>query len=203
MLRANMPERARIRTSADAWRDVSRVTAADVCVPGYAHRVRNVPIARMRAVDEEYRIRYVRGESEIDHISSRSSSAATMASATSRRNSQRHLEGAAQGRARRELHDRVCSGELTLDERSAASRAIGLRPIVGMSEANRLVHAKRFSRMARGRRVDFKETLSSKLDGIVETCCAFANAYGGVIVIGFVDPDRTSGRLDRLRWRST
>jgi len=45
-------------------------------------------------------------------------------------------------------------------------------------------------------RVDFKETLSSKLDGIVETCAAFANAYGGVIVVGFVDPDRTRGRLE-------
>jgi len=45
-------------------------------------------------------------------------------------------------------------------------------------------------------RLDFKETLSSKLDGIVETCAAFANAYGGVIVIGFVDPDRGSGRLE-------
>ncbi|MBC5798660.1 MAG: ATP-binding protein [Candidatus Eremiobacteraeota bacterium] len=44
-------------------------------------------------------------------------------------------------------------------------------------------------------RVDFKETLSGKLESIVETCCAFANAYGGVVVVGFVDPDRTNGQL--------
>ncbi len=44
-------------------------------------------------------------------------------------------------------------------------------------------------------RVEFKEALPSKLDSIVDTCCAFANAYGGVIVVGFVDPDRTTRPL--------
>jgi len=44
-------------------------------------------------------------------------------------------------------------------------------------------------------RVDFKECLPEKLDTIVELCCAFANAYGGIIVLGFADPDKTNGIL--------
>lgn len=44
-------------------------------------------------------------------------------------------------------------------------------------------------------RVDFKEIFPQQLDPIIETCCGFANGYGGIIVVGFVDPDKTGGVL--------
>jgi predicted HTH transcriptional regulator len=42
-------------------------------------------------------------------------------------------------------------------------------------------------------RLDFKEILNP--EAVVESACAFANAYGGIIVVGFKDPDKAKGQL--------
>jgi len=99
------------------------VTAAEVCMPGYARRVRFVPVAEMRAVDREYHVRYVRGESAIDHLIP-----LELGGDNGIRNLWPQPYGGAWNAGRKdelehELHDRVCSGALALDEaqRSIAS----------------------------------------------------------------------------------
>jgi hypothetical protein len=44
------------------------VSARDVCVVGYSHRIRNVPIAEKRRVYGEYNLEYVKGADEVDHL---------------------------------------------------------------------------------------------------------------------------------------
>ncbi len=92
------------------------VTAAEVCVPGYARRVRFVPVAEMRAVDREYHVRYVRGESAIDHLIP-----LELGGDNGIRNLWPQPYGGAWSAGRKdelenELHDRVCSGALALEE---------------------------------------------------------------------------------------
>jgi hypothetical protein len=47
---------------------VLEVTKADVCVPGYAKKVRNVPIELKRQVYAEYGVRNVFGKHVVDHL---------------------------------------------------------------------------------------------------------------------------------------
>src|SRR5438132_8559183 len=49
--------------------DVLAVTKKDICIPGYARKVRNVPAAVKRQVYEEYGIlSHPPGEYEVDHL---------------------------------------------------------------------------------------------------------------------------------------
>lgn len=44
------------------------VTVAQVCTPGYARSVRNVPTELKREVYRRYHMAYVRGAAEVDHL---------------------------------------------------------------------------------------------------------------------------------------
>lgn len=92
------------------------VTADDVCVPGYARRVRNVPLDEMRAVDARYRFHYVRGESEMDHLIP-----LELGGDNALANLWPQPRGGTWNAQRKDelenvLHERVCSERLSLDE---------------------------------------------------------------------------------------
>ena len=94
------------------------VTAADICVPGYAKKVRNVPAAVKRQVYRSYGIaRHRPGDYEVDHLISLELGGS---------NSVRNLwpesyrtspwNARVKDRLENELHRRVCAGSMPLDE---------------------------------------------------------------------------------------
>jgi hypothetical protein len=110
--------------------DTLEVTAADICVPGYTKKVRNVPVAVKRQVYASYGIRtHEPGEYEIDHLIS-----LELGGSNSIRNlwpeSHRtspwnaHVKDALEN----ELHRRVCNGTLDL---SKAQRIIAQNWVMG------------------------------------------------------------------------
>jgi hypothetical protein len=66
------------------------------------------------------------------------------------------------------------------------------------ADADTLIHSEAIKWLeaaaSESQRVEFKEIFPD-LDKVAESACAFANAYGGIIVIGFVDPGKTNGQL--------
>jgi len=110
--------------------DTLEVTAADICVPGYSKKVRNVPIAVKRQVYASYGIRtHKPGDYEIDHLIS-----LELGGSNSIRNlwpqSYRtspwnaHVKDALEN----ELHRRVCSGTMDL---AKAQRIIAQNWVMG------------------------------------------------------------------------
>ncbi len=103
--------------------DTLAVTASDVCQPGYAHAVRNVPSDVKRQVYESYGIlHHTRGQFEVDHLIS-----LELGGSNSVRNlwpeSYRTQPWNARVKDQLEdrLHDDVCSGQMDL---AAAQHAI-------------------------------------------------------------------------------
>jgi hypothetical protein len=95
---------------------ILEVTAADICVPGYSRRVRNVPAPVKRGVYASYGIRRHRpGDYEVDHLISLELGGS---------NSQRNLwpesfhtspwNAHVKDDLENELHRRVCNGTLDL-----------------------------------------------------------------------------------------
>ena len=110
--------------------DTLEVTAADICVPGYSKKVRNVPIAVKRQVYLSYGIRkHQPGDYEIDHLIS-----LELGGSNSIRNlwpqSYRtspwnaHVKDALEN----ELHRRVCAGTIDL---ATAQRIIAQNWVMG------------------------------------------------------------------------
>ncbi|HEY2895835.1 MAG TPA: hypothetical protein VGJ12_01760 [Gemmatimonadaceae bacterium] len=110
--------------------DTLEVTAADICVPGYSKKVRNVPIAVKRQVYLNYGIRkHKPGDYEIDHLIS-----LELGGSNSIRNlwpqSYRtspwnaHVKDALEN----ELHRRVCAGTIDL---ATAQRIIAQNWVMG------------------------------------------------------------------------
>ena len=110
--------------------DTLEVTAADICVPGYSKKVRNVPIAVKRQVYASYGIRtHKPGEYEVDHLIS-----LELGGSNSIRNLwpesfrtspwNAHVKDALEN----ELHRRVCDGTLDL---AKAQRIIAQNWVMG------------------------------------------------------------------------
>jgi hypothetical protein len=96
------------------------VTTADVCVPGYTKKVRNVPAKVKRQVFAEYSIQYVPKAHEVDHL---------IPLELGGSNSVRNLwpesyQGVWNARVKdvleNNLHRRVCQGSLPLEEAQKA-----------------------------------------------------------------------------------
>jgi hypothetical protein len=107
-----------------------RVTAADICVPGYSKRVRDVPIEVKRAVYASYGVRtHQPGEYEIDHLVNLS-----LGGSNSIRNLWPESFRTSPWNARvkdeleEELHRRVCAGTLDLAQ---AQRIIAQNWVMG------------------------------------------------------------------------
>jgi hypothetical protein len=99
--------------------DVLDVTAADICVPGYSRRVRNVPIEIKRRAYASYGIRtHEPGEYEVDHLIS-----LQLGGSNSLRNlwpqsfRTQPWNAYVKDALENELHRRVCAG--TIDLRKA------------------------------------------------------------------------------------
>src|SRR3569623_3289665 len=110
--------------------DTLEVTAADICVPGYSKKVRNVPIAVKRQVYASYGIRtHKPGEYEVDHLIS-----LELGGSNSIRNLwpqsfrtspwNAHVKDALEN----ELHRRVCAGTMKL---ACAQRIIAQNWVMG------------------------------------------------------------------------
>ena len=110
--------------------DTLEVTAADICVPGYSKKVRNVPIAVKREVYASYGIRtHKPGEYEVDHLIS-----LELGGSNSIRNLwpqsfrtspwNAHVKDALEN----ELHRRVCAGTMEL---ASAQRIIAQNWVMG------------------------------------------------------------------------
>jgi hypothetical protein len=110
--------------------DTLEVTAADICVPGYSKKVRNVPIAVKRQVYASYGIRtHEPGEYEVDHLIS-----LELGGSNSIRNLwpqsfrtspwNAHVKDALEN----ELHRRVCAGSMDL---AKAQRIIAQNWVMG------------------------------------------------------------------------
>ncbi len=106
------------------------VTAADICVPGYSHKVRNVPVAVKREVYASYGVkRRAPGEYEVDHLVSLG-----LGGSNSVRNlwpqSFRTLpwNAGVKDALENELHRRVCAGTLDL---ATAQRVIASNWVIG------------------------------------------------------------------------
>lgn len=98
---------------------VLNVTAAQVCLPGYASKVRNVPVSEAKAVFATYGVPYSqRSRGELDHLVSLELGGS---------NDMRNLWPQYGPRPNRkdayenELHAAVCNGSMTL---AAAQKAI-------------------------------------------------------------------------------
>jgi hypothetical protein len=92
------------------------VTRADICVPGYARKVRDVPESVKRSVYRAYGIvRHAPGEYEVDHLIS-----LELGGSNSARNlwpesyRTKPWNARVKDRLENELHRRVCAGELDL-----------------------------------------------------------------------------------------
>lgn len=110
--------------------DTLEVTAADICMPGYAKKVRNVPIAVKRRVYASYGIlTHEPGEYEVDHLIS-----LELGGSNSIRNlwpqSYRTFPWNARVKnaLENELHRRVCAGTIDL---SKAQRIIAQNWVMG------------------------------------------------------------------------
>jgi hypothetical protein len=110
--------------------DTLEVTAADICVPGYSKKVRNVPVAVKRQVYASYGIRtHKPGEYEVDHLIS-----LELGGSNSIRNLwpqsfrtspwNAHVKDALEN----ELHRRVCAGTIEL---AKAQRIIAQNWVMG------------------------------------------------------------------------
>jgi hypothetical protein len=106
------------------------VTAADICVPGYSKKVRNVPIAVKRMAYEEYGIQsHEPGEYEVDHLISLelggSNSLKNLWPESFRTHPwNAHVKDALEN----ELHRRVCAGTMDL---ATAQRVIASNWVIG------------------------------------------------------------------------
>jgi hypothetical protein len=110
--------------------DALEVTPADICVPGYAKKVRNVPIAVKRQVYASYGIRtHKPGDYEIDHLMS-----LEIGGSNSIRNLWPQSYRTSPWNARvkdaleNELHRRVCAGTIDL---AKAQRIIAQNWVMG------------------------------------------------------------------------
>jgi hypothetical protein len=110
--------------------DILEVTAADICVPGYSRRIRNVPSEVKRQVYASYGIRtHKPGEYEIDHLINLSIGGS---------NSVRNLwpqsfrtspwNARVKDELEVELHRRVCAGTMDL---ARAQRIIAQNWVMG------------------------------------------------------------------------
>jgi hypothetical protein len=96
--------------------DTLDVTRADICVPGYAHKVRNVPEEVKRQAYAEYGIASHRpGDFEVDHLIS-----LELGGSNSLRNlwpqsyKTQPWNAHVKDQLENELHDRVCAGKIPL-----------------------------------------------------------------------------------------
>lgn len=103
--------------------DTLEVTAADICVPGYSKKVRNVPAAVKRQVYESYGItRRKPGDYEVDHLISLELGGSNSVRNLWPESYRTHPWNArVKDALENELHRRVCAGTLDL---GAAQRAI-------------------------------------------------------------------------------
>jgi hypothetical protein len=106
------------------------VTAADICVPGYSKKVRNVPVAVKRQVYASYGImRHEPGEYEIDHLISLELGGSNSVRNLWPESYRTHPWNARMKDAlENELHRRVCAGTLDL---ATAQRMIASNWVIG------------------------------------------------------------------------
>jgi hypothetical protein len=97
---------------------VLEVTAADICVPGYSKRVRNVPIAVKRQVYANYGIRtHEPGEYEVDHLISLELGGSNSIRNLWPQSFRTHPWNAyVKDALEDELHRRVCAGTIELEK---------------------------------------------------------------------------------------
>jgi hypothetical protein len=97
---------------------ILNVTAAQVCVPGYASKVRNVPTAEAKRVFAAYHVPYSqRGKGELDHLIS-----LELGGSNAPENLWPEYGPRPNPKDAREneLHALVCSGQMTLADAQAA-----------------------------------------------------------------------------------
>lgn len=106
------------------------VTASDICVPGYARKVRNVPIAVKRSVYASYGVRrHEPREYEIDHLISLELGGSNSVRNLWPQSFRTHPWNArVKDALENELHRRVCAGILDL---ATAQRAIASNWVIG------------------------------------------------------------------------
>ncbi len=106
------------------------VTASDICVPGYARKVRNVPIAVKRGVYASYGVmRHEPREYEIDHLISLELGGSNSVRNLWPQSFRTHPWNArVKDALENELHRRVCAGTLDL---ATAQRAIASNWVIG------------------------------------------------------------------------
>jgi hypothetical protein len=98
------------------------VTAADICVPGYSKRVRNVPVAVKREAYANYGVRsHEPGEYEIDHLISLELGGSNSLRNLWPQSFRTHPWNAyVKDALENELHRRVCAGTIDLAKAQAA-----------------------------------------------------------------------------------
>jgi hypothetical protein len=106
------------------------VTAADICVPGYSRKVRNVPAAVKRAVYASYGITHREpGEYEVDHLISLELGGSNSVKNLWPQSYRTHPWNArVKDALENELHRRVCAGTLDL---ATAQRVIASNWVIG------------------------------------------------------------------------
>ena len=132
------------------------VTAADICVSGYAKRVRNVPAEVKRRAYALYGIRtHEPGEYEIDHLISLSLGGANSIRNLWPQSFRTHPWNAyVKDALENELHRRVCAGTIDLAKAQyviSHNWVIGYRTYVHQTPPSATIHERKRSRRARTR----------------------------------------------------
>lgn len=98
------------------------VTAAQVCTPGYARRVRDVPVEEKRQVYQRYNMPYTPGKYEVDHFIPLELGGSNAVTNLWPERYSPPPGAHEKDKVENYLHDQVCSGAMTLQQAQDAIR---------------------------------------------------------------------------------
>jgi len=106
-------------TPGDVFPDV---TAAQICTPGYARRVRDVPVEEKREVYQRYNIPYTPGKYEVDHFIPLELGGSNAVTNLWPERYSPPPGAHEKDKVENYLHNQVCSGAMTLQQAQDAIR---------------------------------------------------------------------------------